>query len=223
MRRGRSPGAGAQRRRGFTLIEVVCALALMIFLFGGIYGIANAVLTLSRSSKEARIAELRLNNLDSLFRTAFESLPSNATFELTLDGEGGRGALTVHRAPGVLCWNSQFAVAGMISLRTEPDPRRRGGSRLVIEHWRESVHGERRPLGELRLVDGLDFARWRLLDPQTGQWESLWFQRQGRPLLAELTFRPADSRDAQRMVFWIPPYRSMQPAASTPARVPLRP
>jgi len=40
-------------RAGFTLIEVICALAVMMFLFGGIYGIANGAMVLCRSSNDA--------------------------------------------------------------------------------------------------------------------------------------------------------------------------
>jgi hypothetical protein len=189
------------------LIEVICALAVMMFLFGGIYGIASGALTLSRASNEARLEELRLNNLDALLRTAFENMPVNAQFELSSDGGDGQSNLTLQEAPGVLCWRSQFAVAGTVALRTEPDLRRKGALRLVIEHKRDSTLVEQPPLGDIKVLGGLKSASWRLLNPETKQWEPRWLPQQGRPLLAEFTFKMMDFSDEQRLVFWIPAYQ----------------
>jgi hypothetical protein len=187
-----------------------------MFLFGGIYGIANAAMTLCRSSNEARTAELRLNNLDALLRSGFEALPRTATFELTSDG-----GLTFHEAPGVLAWSGALDVGEMAVLRIEPDPVRKGTSRLVIEHWRESKLNGRRPVGDLKILSGLQAAQWRLLNAKTDQWESLWFPQQGRPALAEFTFRLSGNAEAQRMVFSIPTYPSFQP--EMPVVPPARP
>jgi hypothetical protein len=208
------------RREGFTLIEVVCALALMIFLFGGLYGIANGALTLCRSSNDARTAELRLNNLDSLLRNTFEDLPRSASFELSVGGSEAAGALTIYDAPGILGWRRDVAVGSRVALRTESDPMKQGSSRLLIEHWTDSGAGTARPLGELTILSGLPSARWRLLHPETGQWEDLWFPQQGRPLMAEFTFQLSDVSTPERMVFWIPPFIAPQESqlAAPPAQ-----
>jgi len=208
--RGRRTGAA-----GFTMIEVVCALALMIFLFGGIYGIANGMLTLCRSSSDARTMELRLNNLDALLRGGFEALPRGATFELTSDGK-----LTLHDAPGVLSWAGALDVGGTVVMKIEDDPVRKGRSRLMLEHWRESKTTGRRLLGRLKILNDLESAGWRLLNLKTSEWEGLWFPAQGRPALAEFTFRMAGDSESQRMVFSIPFFPSLQPEmpVASPAR-----
>jgi hypothetical protein len=207
-------------RQGFTLIEVVCALALMIFLFGGLYGIANGALTLCRSSNDARTAELRLNNLDALLRNTFEELPRSASFELSVAGSDAEGALTIYDAPGILSWRRDFAVGSRVALRTERDPMRKGASRLLVEHWTDSGPGTARPLGELTILSGLESAHWRLLHPETGQWEDLWFPQQGRPVMVEFTFQLSGASARERMVFWIPPFISPEPTQSAQPTAP---
>ncbi len=206
---------------GFTLIEVVCALAILIFLFAGIYGIANGALTLSRASNEGRTQELRLNNFDGMLRSAFEDLPPSTQFELASGEQGIQLTLISEVGRSPFTWNQQAAMADRVVLRIEADSAAKGQQRFVVEHWGTSAAGRVESIGELQLLSGLKGARWRLFDAQENRWEESWAMQKGRPLYAELSFEGRASADRQRLVFWIPSY--MNQRATGGARNPAAP
>jgi type II secretory pathway pseudopilin PulG len=217
MKTGARP---VSRAVGFTLIEVVCALAILIFLFGGVYGIANGALTLSRSSNEARTQELRLSNLDAMLRAAFEDLATSTQFQLEAVEDARQLTLMCEQGSCPLTWQNKGTPADRLALRLEPDPGKRGTKRLVIEHWQTLPSGQVQSIGKLPLLGGLSEVNWRLFDAQSDQWEDNWPLQKGRPLLAELTIATDNQPGPQRMVFWIPSYAPPQAAAAANSTVP---
>ncbi len=197
---------------GFTLIEVICSLAIILLLFGGIYGIANASLLLCRASSDIRMSELRFNNLDAMLRSSLASVPLDSAVELAPGTGGESSQLSFNGGPGVLSWNNTQLPSVKVALRTQEDRRHPGSVEFVVEHWRAMPIGGQRSSGALRLLDHLRFARWRLLDPQTNRWESVWSPDQGRPVMAEFSFQLQNASPTYRMVFWIPPYPATQPS-----------
>ena len=62
------------RSGGFTLLEVLVAMALITFVIGGVYGISGAAVELGRSMSEARVVETRVTNFVSVWRDYFEDM-----------------------------------------------------------------------------------------------------------------------------------------------------
>ncbi|RFC45355.1 MAG: hypothetical protein DVB23_002001 [Verrucomicrobia bacterium] len=199
------------RSTGFTLLEVVCALAILICLFGGAYGIANGALLLSRSSNEAVLQEVQLNNLDAMLRRAFEELPVSTQFELETTDEGERLTLVTEKGSAPFQWHRNDALAERVVLRLESDSGNKGLQRLALEHWRSSGAGPLESIGSLRLLGGLTAARWRLFGGSENRWEEIWAVQTGRPLFVELTFELTGQPGERRMVFWVPSYQMQVP------------
>lgn len=208
------------RAAGFTLLEVVCALAILIGLFGGVYGIASGALQLSRASGETLLRELQLNHLDAMLRSALEALPGSTQFELESGEAGEQLTLITEKGSAPLRWQNEAALAERVVFRLEPDPDREGRERLALEHWTTSGAGRLERIGNLRLPCDWKSARWRLFDPRADRWVESWAMQDGRPLFVELTHELAGQPGVRRSVFWLPPYATPVPvsAPNPPAR-----
>jgi prepilin-type N-terminal cleavage/methylation domain-containing protein len=73
---------------GFTLLEVIAALALISLIIGGVYGVADGALRLSTSMNKARMAEMRVTNFVNQWRDYLENVPP--TIQLSSGLEIGR-------------------------------------------------------------------------------------------------------------------------------------
>jgi prepilin-type N-terminal cleavage/methylation domain-containing protein len=77
--------ARSNRTGGFTLLEVLAAMALITFVIGGVYGISGSAVELGRSMSEARIVDTRVTNFVAVWRDYFAAGHSL----LSGSGEGG--------------------------------------------------------------------------------------------------------------------------------------
>ena len=184
------------RRAGFTLIEVIAAMALVMLLIGGIYGIANGALELSRANGEARLADLRLTNLVELWRRQFEKLPPGARLR-TEPGDGGTW-LGIDNADGLLDWNPALAQADTVAFGLEDD-------RLVLEQWQGSQR-----LASVALLPDVEALRWEFYDPVETRWiANQWPHAGRRPQLAAVILKLGRDPGSQRHVFRVAPALSL--------------
>jgi hypothetical protein len=190
---------------GFTLIEVIAAMGMLMLLVGGLYAIAAAAIDLSRSSQTIRLQEIKLTLFTALMRDGFDSAPRKAEFDLQPLPHGESGALTLRNAHGLFSWNG--AISGdTVAFVTEPDPdfKPTGGLekqkplRLVVKHWNAGSQ-----TAGLPLLSGIRSVRWRLFDPEARQWFEVWRGGDKRPLFVELQFELIGDPGPRREVFWI--------------------
>ena len=65
---------------GFTLLEVIAAMALIVFLIGGVYAVGSGSVALGASMNRARVFETRITSFASVWREYLETLPPNIGF-----------------------------------------------------------------------------------------------------------------------------------------------
>lgn len=219
-----SPPVGAVRRRdAFTLLEVILAMALIGMILGGVYGVANATLTLGKSMSDARVAEMRITNFLNQWRDYLETMPPD--IQLTAGAEkvarGSSGNLFIVGGHMPFAWERRLRLAdavefGLVRAKGTKD------LSLVVRHLKRSAKA-RTPddfdtLAELPILDGLKQMQWQFYEPVEKKWFTSWDpkKRPQPPLFMRLRFSfSADPREHE-YTFWIANDLS-QVSASQPA------
>lgn len=201
--------AGEVRARGgFTLLEVLAAMALMTFVIGGVYGISGSAVELGRSMSEARVIETRVTNFVSVWRDYFESLPPEIRFSAGVEktGRGGSGALMVEGGPMPFAWHPLLRQAEAVEFRVE---RGEGGLALVVRHLRKPERPMRpedyEVVAELPLLEGLKEMTWQFYEPVDGEWFANWDpkKRPEAPLFVRVRFQLGEDPRRHEQVFWV--------------------
>lgn len=212
--------------RGFTLFEMVVAVAIFVLLAGGIYAIVNAAVRATATLTEENLQIQRVNAFVALLRRTFHNLPANATFSGGVREEGGDGfpEIVLRDAPGVFAWGMGGPSAGTVSLTVRS---RLGGGReigliLLPGSLGEMERREALERGSwLRLLPDLRDVQWRFFDGQQQDWLDSWPEG-NRPLLVELGLQLLGEEIPRRYVFWLPPVKEtgLTPPPRGPAETP---
>ena len=186
--------------RGFTLLEILLAIALASLILSSIYGIFNA------SSEAKERVEKRANGLhlarvlnDRIDRELLGlSLSEDATREILAGGTNGQGEPYLR----FLTSSSGSPQAGMrwISYRLAPDQDKR------MTLWRaEKGVNEQADANEERLAQGIETLSFSFYNGT--RWQQEWASRtNGRPLLvqAEMVLEALDDESPLTCVFSLP-------------------
>lgn len=208
----RTTAEPAGRPRGFTLLEVILGLALIVLLIGGIYAIAAASLQMSHSVVENQAEEMHLHSFVNLLRRNIEGLPGNSRIRMEAPDSAGGGyhsEFVFEEYPLAFSWSNVAAGSRIVILATEKDPL--GGIRFRVRYLNEE-EAEAFESGSLQaddgisleLLDGVRSALWRFYDTQTEEWVEEWPNSNQRPSMIELNFEFFDGSEPTRAVFWIP-------------------
>jgi prepilin-type N-terminal cleavage/methylation domain-containing protein len=207
------------RRAGFTLMEVLLALALLGILVSGVYSLQNGAMTVSAEIVENEGKTLRVHSFCELLRRNFEQMPGNARVNLQFWGGFGSDFTEVAFTdyPLAFAWPGVSAGAKTVLFRTE---RSTGiGLQAAIlfldeeqaAEWQKGQFDEEKILGRITIMDGISFLGWRFFNETTQEWEEEWpLTNTRRPSFVELTLQFTDGHDPVRLVFWIPTMMSPQ-------------
>lgn len=87
---------------GFTLIEVISGLAILVLIIGGVFSIATGSMDLSTRSNLTRMEEIRLTQFREVLKTTFNQLPPLRKIEVQPDASLIiKGTQSSFRWPGV--------------------------------------------------------------------------------------------------------------------------
>lgn len=184
-----------RRHSGFTLLEVVIVLAIVALLLSVIYSIAQGTLTLANDIRRAQQRDGRQQAFTGFCEHLFANLPATVVMKLRTTQDSGQYLTTLELenvpspfdgAPdcGVTLFTKSMTGGGL-SLRL---------SCRKLTDTEQSVN--------VVLFDELMQCEWRVFDPATRQWTTVW-NGPTRPSLMELTLTQAN--DHKRWVFWIAP------------------
>lgn len=196
-------------RGGFTLIEVIAAMALMSFVIGGVYGIANGAMELGRSMSENRIHETRITNFVTAWREYLENLPpeTRITVGEKPSRKFGKGSLLVENGSVPFAWTQNVRLAEAVEFKLERSLSNRNAMTLHVLHLeqkeRAAAADDYAVLADLPLLENLRRFEWQFYDAEEDEWVTLWEDRPAPPLYLRLTFGFITEARDYSYVFWI--------------------
>ncbi len=184
---------------GFTLLEVLMALAIFLMLAGGIFAAVSVSTRVSADLTLARLEDERSDALQRFLRQLFVNLPGTARFELRMQKGGGQ-ELLVTSAPEFANFSAQSVPAGGVALGAVAGDA--GAPVFSLANFDETASPEDRD-HQLRdaawigLLPDVTAVRWRFAADEGSGWQETWDQGKGRPGLAEIEITMSDGGSRQ--------------------------
>lgn len=197
-----------RHNQGFTLLEVMLALALLVMISGSVFSLVKS------SLESAVITETRVRNNDSkygfleLFRRVFRGLPEGVVLYSNdaQDDELQGNILIFFGAFPVLSWGdvvihpSDYYMIGYLAEKKEIALKRSSGEDGSESEW-------------LPLIENVEGVTWRFYDGVEKKWLEVFDWDQPRPAVIELTMKLEYEASPTRSVFWLPTLLEPQVAA----------
>ncbi len=213
------------RHSGFTLLEVIMAMGLIMFLVGGVYGIADGTLKLSTSMSRARISEARLTNFTNQWRACLENLPPGTKLTANRkEGKSGEARLLLENCGTPFAWSRNALAAAAVEFAVV---RVNGGSaQLMVRHLkhpeRATTGDEYYTIAELPLLEDIKSCSWDFFDSSIKKWTTKWDDPSRLPLFMRMRWSLTDNATVHESIFWMandlpnPTAAPQPPAAPTP-------
>jgi len=200
-------------RRGFTLFEVVIALAISGTMLTTIFFMADSTIKSTNNLVEVQSEDVSRDAFFKLLERHFKELPGNCRMDLVFSqGRGGRylSDMTFQNAPTSFNWGNKPFSSEAMQISTRPEAE--GGLGIVLSYYDQPILdsdeslAERGidPVAEIFLLTNVRIFEWKVLDGRTSEWVWDWDQRNRRPAQVELVIQFADSDEVVRRVFWVP-------------------
>jgi len=201
--------------RGFSLLELVLAMAVFSLLMGMVFTTARTSLQLSNEVIKAQNETMLKVAFFGLLNRHFSSLPGNTVFELVSEDSGSHylSEMTFQEVPVAFSWGGAERVAQAVVI--SPELRRDGYLDVVMSFYEDKILKgtvdtldsglATEPFAKVVLLEDVRMFEWRVLDGRTLEWEWDWDIRGRMPLQVELTMAFGAQGDKIRQVFWIPP------------------
>lgn len=204
------PTARRSSQRGFTLIEVIAAMAILMTVIGGVYGISHGAISLGKTMSETRIHEARLMNFVTTWREYLETLPPSTRITV---GEKpsrkfGRGSLLFENGTVPFAWTREVRLCPAVEFKLVKAHDRDQGSDLIIRHLRKPERAtspeDYEILAEMPLLHGLREFTWQFYDAEKKKWVTLWEDQPAPPLFMRLnlSFMTEPREKRYEYVFW---------------------
>ena len=232
------------RLKGFTLLEVMLAVALFALLVGGIFATQRGALIISQDITEQQEKSMRINSFVELLRRSFEQAPGNSRVNLVLPrGQEGVSEFYFKDYPLVFAWSGVSAGSKSVILRIEQNSARQFSAVVLYLDEEATQNYEGGNLNEksvdratnkphvrrLELMDGIKSLTWSVIDDSTlatnarktgkeadDAWVEEWpLEKTARPSRVRFNLALADNSEP-------PGYRRDDPA-TPPAVLPRTP
>lgn len=204
------------RKGGFTLLELVIAIGLMVILVGMVFGTARSTLALGNAIVQTQNEEMLHQAFFELLDKRFSSLPGNTRFDLKVSDSGSHylSDLTLQNVPLSFTWGGQARIAKAVQLSTVK--KRSGYLDIVLRYYENEILEDsaattksgpidNKPFAEIVLLSDVAFFEWRVLDGRSMEWQYDWDQQGRLPLQVELTMAIGAKGEEMRQIFWIAP------------------
>ena len=189
-------------------------MGLLAIIVGMVFATARTSLALGNTIVRTQNEEMLQQAFFELLSQRFSALPGNTRLDLKVEGAGSHYLtdLTLQNVPVNFTWGQERTAK---ALQISTVKRRSGFLDIVLRFYEneilegsESTFGkftDKKPFAEIILLEDVAFFEWRVLDPQTMEWQYDW-NIQGRlPLQIELTMAIGAKGEEIRHVFWVPP------------------
>jgi prepilin-type N-terminal cleavage/methylation domain-containing protein len=192
------------RSRGFTLLEIALAVAILATMAVAIYRFVQANLTSVRVSSEISQVDASYGGLRDLLTAQWQSLPGTTD---ALTGEpykfGGRPRdeikWTCAAGPGLL---TRYAPGDFtVAMRLQPQGKK--GDRLDLGFLRKAKEDTEFSNGSeswIPLIENVDSLQIRYFDPRINGWVERWTEAARLPRLVKVVIGRSDAAVAWEMI-----------------------
>ncbi len=198
------------RRRGFTLIEVIVSISVLVIVSGSVFLIMRAALEASAALESTQLEFQRHETLRRVLDRMFRELPGGVRLT-ALAREGDAGSTQVELAP----------FDPLEPWRRTRDPLKEAALTLQEQANGLYTFGVRLRDPEVRalagsLAEGEEFfplmrdvrlVTWRFFSSDSMEWVASWTSAATRPALVEFTWQAGDGTPPQRWIFRVAPTR----------------
>ena len=201
----------SRTEKAFTLLEMVMAMALLVLLVGGLFGVVHSSMRAASTLHQQQNRGREISALLEMCRKTFRTLPASASIEMREAGGDSQAELILHHAPGAFAWTETFTSLDDAVLSVKPQPG--GRVRLILSREQTSSGTESSPdaTRSVMLIPDLMNVSWRFYDGRTGAWQPEWKDAATHPLLVELTLSVAGEDKPRTAEFWLPPLTRATP------------
>ena len=218
-----TPSPIRPRKSGFTLLELVMAMAILSIIVGMVFSTARTSLALGNTIIQTQNEEMLHQAFFELLSQRFAALPGNTRFDLKVEDSGSHyvSDLTLQNVPMNFTWGGEDRIAKAVQISTVK--RRSGYLDVVLKYYEneilegsESTFGssalDKEPFAEIVLLTDVAFFEWRVLDGRSMEWQFDWDIQGRMPLQIELTMAIGAQGEEIRQIFWVPPKQNPEVA-----------
>ncbi len=184
----------AGKKSGFTLIEMLLAIAIFILLVGAVYTVVSVALSASANLGDQQMEARRIGAFQDFLRRGFVNLPAEAEISLRARSRGALGKgmeLLIRPAAGAFEVGPSSGQGSGVVLGTMAD--KKGNTQFSIARFPARLDQD--ALTQyldnalwVPVLDKIDSLRWRFWDKNLNQFVETWDKGQEHPEMIELTF-----------------------------------
>lgn len=202
------------KRRAFTLIEVIFAVMILALLAGVLFKLVQGTLEAAVDLNIKQSQNQELNGLAEVCRQTFQTLDGSTQFTAQVKPATGGGyvqEISIRNAPLAFAWTGSGLEQGTTLIA--PRPQANGLLAFCLQHQieedptvadpteaRQSAAQDATPKWFV-LVRDLKKMEWRFFDPRAREWRKEWQEPTFRPSMLELTLNSSATGEDLRLVF----------------------
>ncbi len=210
--------------RGFTLLEVTVAMAILVIIAGSIFAVLRGTISEVSVLSEEQSRQQEIDGFIELCRKTFRMLPAEASLEGRVRQDSGAvlPEILIRKAPESLAWGKveDYDTISVIGLRPQIGGHFSLGLLRVSDPKNPLVDPVIASKAEdwLTLIPDVSKIEWRYYDARSAMWMDILPAGSGRPAAIEMKLLLPGDDDPLVVVFWVVPIvpQAVVPQGSNP-------
>jgi prepilin-type N-terminal cleavage/methylation domain-containing protein len=179
---------------GFTLIEMLLAIGIFVFLVSGVYVVVSVAVSASTALGSDQIESRRISAFQNFLRRGFLNLPAEAEITLGARSRSSLGdglELVIHPSAGAFDISSASGEGSGVVFGTMPDGKgkyRFSMARFPARMGQDEMTKYLETAPWLPMLEQVESIRWRFWDKNLNRFVETWDQGHTHPELIEFSF-----------------------------------